>query len=165
MNSRDEAQTEMAGEFGSHNTIDPKSHNVQLHAPHRIHLYEIGLRRSPRLKQKGEQRAKQEKAHVTFAKRLPKLLSPFTLLCTVSDKVSMLAHQKSPTASFTERAMPMLHKLNKLYNGTPNELHTFAFSSLHVSSNECYTYCKAIQQPDVDLFVKAMQNKIHAHES
>ena len=84
MNFRDEAQTEMTGEFGSHNTIDPKSHNVQLHVPQRIHLYEIGLHHSPRLKEKGEPRAKQKKAHVTFAKRLPKLVSLFTLLCTVS---------------------------------------------------------------------------------
>ena len=166
MNSQDEARTKITCEFGSCKTPDPKSHGVQLHTPHHIKLYKIGLRRSPRLKQKAKQTAKQKKAHVTFVRRLPKLVVPLlTLLCTVINKVSMPAHQTSPTASFTERSMSRLHELNELYNGTLNELHTFAFSTLDISSNEWYTYHKAIQQPDVKLFVEAMQNKIHAHKS
>ena len=61
--------------------------------------------------------------------------------------------------------MSRLHELNELYDGTLNDMHTFSFSTLDVSSNECYTYHKATQQPDVELFVEAMQNEIHAHES
>ena len=76
----------------------------------------------------------------------------------------MPAHQTSPNASFIEQAMLMIHKLNELHGGTLRNMHTFPFSTLDVSSNKCYTYHKAIQQPDVELFVEAMQIKIHTRE-
>ena len=63
----------------------------------------------------------------------------------------MPAHQTFTNASFTERVMSRLHKLNELYDGTLHDMHNFLFSTLDVSSNECYTYHKAIQQPDVEL--------------
>ena len=132
MHSHDEAQTEKMGEFGSHETTDPKARDVSLYAPQHINLYEVSLRRSPRLKKKAKQIAKQKKAHVTFVKRLPKLVSLFTLLCTVSNKKSMPDHQTSPNASFTEQAMSRLRKLNESYDGTLNNMHTFAFSTLDV---------------------------------
>ena len=133
--------------------------------PQPVNLHAAGLRRSPRLKEKAEREAKQKKAHVSFATRLTKAISLFTVLCTVSDKLpSMPAHQVRPHATFTDRMMTKFHELNELYDGTLNEMHHFAFSTIDVANNEVFTYHKAMKQPDARLFVEAMQKEISDYE-
>jgi hypothetical protein len=65
----------------------------------------------------------------------------------------------SPTASFLEQMILKIHEVNKLYNGTLNAVVNYAFSTfdLDTSSNEVFTYTKALQQQDADKFVKAMR--------
>ena len=59
------------------------------------------------------------------------------------------------------------HELNKLYDGTLNLIVAYAFSTvaLDMSNNEVFTYTKAIQQPDTDQFIEAMQKEINDNES
>ena len=81
MNSQDKAQTKTTGEFSSHETTDPKLHDVHLYAPQHINLYKVGLRRSPRIKEKAEQTAKQKKGTLYFRKEIAKTcISLYTAL-------------------------------------------------------------------------------------
>ena len=59
------------------------------------------------------------------------------------------------------------HELNELYDGTLNSIVAYAFSTiaLHTSNNEVFMYTKALQQPNADLFINAMQKEINDHES
>jgi len=115
----------------------------------------------PLLKELAEQKSKQQvKAHVTWAKKLPAVVTLFTLFSLVSDfRVNMPSTPISPTASFLEQMILKIHEVNKLYNGTLNAVVNYAFSTfdLDTSSNEVFTYTKALQQQDADKFVKAMR--------
>jgi len=51
-----------------------------------------------------------------------------------------------------------IHELNELYDGTMNTIVCYALSTvaLDMSNNKVFTYTKALQQPDADKFVEAM---------
>ena len=69
--------------------------------PSRVNLHESGLRRSPRLQEKAEWW--HEKVHVTWASKLPRVVTLFTLFSLVSDfKVAVPSYALSPNASYTD---------------------------------------------------------------
>jgi hypothetical protein len=134
----------------------------------RINLYKAGFHRSPRLLELAQNATCSEKAHVTWSKSLPKLVSLFTLFCFVSNLAPQLpSHKISPTASFTNQMANRLHEVNKLYDGTLNDVISYAFSTLEIdtSNNEVFTYSKAMKEPDANCFIEAMQKEVQDHES
>jgi hypothetical protein len=129
-------------------------------------LHESGLCRSPRLKKQAERR--HEKAHVTWATKMPRVVTLFTLFSFVSDyKVAAPSYALSPNASYTDRMVSCVHELNKLYDGTMNTIVSCAFSTvaLDMSNKEVFTYTKALQQPYADKFVEAMGKEVNDHKS
>ncbi len=73
----------------------------------------------------------------------------------------------SPTATLAERMVCCFHKVNELYNGTLNAIHSYVFSAvaLDMLNNEVFTYTKAMQQPDSVQFIEAMTKELYNHES
>ncbi len=148
--------------------VSAESLSSQLNLSPRVNLHEAGLRHSPRLLELAQNATRSEKAHVTWSKSLPKLVSLFILFCFVSDSAPQLpSHKLSPTALFTNRMANRLHKVNKLYDGTLNDIISYAFSALHIdtSNNEVFTYSKAMKEPDANCFVEAMQKEVEDHKS
>ena len=78
----DNAATKRRDDFGAQATTEPTT-NDHLLMPSRVNLYESGLRRLPRLQEQATRR--QEKAHVTWASKLPHIVTLFTLFSLVSD--------------------------------------------------------------------------------
>jgi hypothetical protein len=78
----DNAASKSWDDFGAHTTTEPVTKDHLL-MPSRLNLHESGLRRSPRLKEQAERR--HEKAHVTWATKLPRVVTLFTLFSFVSD--------------------------------------------------------------------------------
>ena len=76
----------------------------------------------------------------------------------------MPSYTIKPTASFTARDMHRFHEINKLYDGTVNQLHHFAFSTIDISSNEVFTYHKSMKEADAERLIAAMQKEISNHE-
>ncbi len=96
--------------------------NDHLLMPSRVNLHESGLRRSPRLKEQAERR--HEKAHITWASKLPRVMTLFTLFSFVSDyKDTVPSYALSPNASYTDRMVSRVHELNELYDGTDEYRH------------------------------------------
>ena len=124
--------------------------------PTHINIYEEGIHCSPRLKENAAKNGIKRKAHVTFGATLLKTVSLFTLLCNVKESLpSMPSYPIKPNASLTSHAMHYFHELNELYDGTVNQLHYFAFSTIEISINEVFTYHKAMKvggpyQPKLD---------------
>ena len=77
---------------------------------------------------------------------------------------SITSYQIKPNASFTARTIFRFHELNELYDGTVNQLHHFAFSTMDISSNEVLTYQKAMKEAAAELFIAAIQKEISDHE-
>ena len=59
-----------------------------------------------------------------------------------------------------------LHEVNKLYDGTLNDVISYAFSTLEIdtSNNKMFTYSKAMKEPDANCFIEAMQKEVEDHE-
>ncbi len=122
----------------------------------------------PRLLELAQNATRSEKAHVTWSKSLPKLVPLFTFFCFVSDLApQLLSHKISPTASFTNQMANCLHEVSELYDGTLNDLISYAFSALEIdtSNNEVFTYSKAMKEPDANRFIEAMQKEVEDHKS
>ena len=138
--------------------MEPKdSTDVGLNMPTRINIYKAGLRRSPRLKENTANNGIKQKSHVTFGATVLKTVYLFTFLCNVKDSLpSMPYYPIKPNASLTARAMHRFRELNKLYDGTVNQLHHFDFSIINISSNEVFTYHKSMKKADAELFIAAM---------
>jgi hypothetical protein len=132
--------------------------NNHLLMPSRVNLHDSGLRCLPRLQEKAERR--HEKVHVTWASKLPRVVTLFTLFSLVSDfKVAVPSYALSPNASYTDRMVSCVHELDKLYDGTMNTVVSYAFSTvaLDMSYNKVFTYTNTLQQPDANKFVEAVQ--------
>jgi hypothetical protein len=129
--------------------VDTDTHaGNQLMMAQRVNLYEAGLRQSPRLKDLAEKKATNEKAHITWALNLSRVITLFTLYSLVSIiKIPMPSFKISPQATFTEHAATRFHKVNELYNGTLNSICSYVFSmvTLDMSNNKVFTYTKAMQ--------------------
>jgi hypothetical protein len=83
---QDDALAINTGNDFGHPAPSASSTENDMQMPKCINLHESGLRRSPRLKELAEQKTKQQvKAHVTWAKKLPPLVTLFTLFSLVSD--------------------------------------------------------------------------------
>jgi hypothetical protein len=81
----DALATNRGNDFG-HLAPPASSPDNKMLMPQCVNLHESGLRRSPRLKELAEQKTKQQvKAHVTWAKKLPPLVTLFTLFSLVSN--------------------------------------------------------------------------------
>jgi hypothetical protein len=93
---------------------------------------------SPRLKELAENKATNEKAHVTWASNLSQVITLFTLYSLVSNNnIPMPSYTISPQATFAECAMTRFHKVNELYDGTLNSICSYAFSTITLNmSNE-----------------------------
>ena len=52
-----------------------------------------------------------------------------------------------------------------MYDGTDNQIHHFAFLSMDVVSNEVFTYHKAMNEADAELFIDLTKKEIFYHES
>ena len=61
--------------------------------------------------------------------------------------------------------MHSFHELNELYDGTINQFHHFAFSSIAIESNKVFTYHKATKEAYVELFIATIPKEIYDHES
>jgi hypothetical protein len=97
--------------------------------PSRVNLHESGLRRSPRLQEKAEWW--HEKVHVTWASKLPRVVTLFTLFSLVSDfKVAVPSYALSPNASYTDSMVSCVHELNEFCDGTMNIVVSYAFSTV-----------------------------------
>ncbi len=55
-----------------------------------------------------------------------------------------------------------LHEVNKLYDGTLNDVISYAFSALEIdtSNKKVFLYSKAMKEPDANGFVEAMQKEV-----
>jgi hypothetical protein len=101
LDTHDVARIRQSNNFDS--PASAESSSSQLTLSPRVNLHEAGLRRSPRLLELAQNATRSEKAHVTWSKSLPKLVSLFTLFCFVSDSApQLLSHKLSPTALFTD---------------------------------------------------------------
>jgi hypothetical protein len=60
-----------------------------------------------------------------------------------------------------------LHEVNKLYDGTLNDVISYAFSALEIdaSNNKVFTHSKEMKEPDANCFIEAMQKEVEDHES
>jgi hypothetical protein len=60
-----------------------------------------------------------------------------------------------------------LHVVNELYDGTLNDIISYAFSALEIdtSNNKVFTYSKAMKESDANCFIEAMQKEVEDHES
>ena len=93
----DNAASKSRDDLGAQATTDQMT-NDHLLMPSRVNLHESGLRRSPRLKEQAERR--HEKAHITWASKLPRVMTLFTLFSLVSDyKNTVPSYALSPNAS------------------------------------------------------------------
>ena len=96
----DNAASKRKDDFGAQATTEPTKNNHLL-MPSCINLHESGLRRSPRLQEKAERR--HEKAHVTWASKLPRVVTLFALFSLDSDfKVAAPSYALSPNAPYTD---------------------------------------------------------------
>jgi hypothetical protein len=101
----------LSNDFNSPALVEYPSSQLTL-SP-RINLYEAGLCRLPCLLKFAQKATHSEKAHVIWSKSLPKLVSPSTLFCLISDFVLELpSHKISSTASFTNQMANCLHKID-----------------------------------------------------
>ncbi len=106
--------------------------------------------------------------HITWASKLPHVITLFTLFLFIGDyKVTAPSYALSFNVTYTDCMVSHTHELNELYDGTLNLIVAYAFSTiaLDMSNNEVFTYTKAIQQPDTDQFIEAMQKEIDDNES
>ena len=99
-----------------------------------MNLHEAGLRRSPRLIEKAQrEKAKQAKAHVKFCSKLASFVTLFTVLSTVCNVLPFLpARQLPPNASFPARMINCFNEHNALWDGTLNQMHHWALSTLNL---------------------------------
>ncbi len=158
----DNAAARIGNEFGSAVDTDARTRN-QLTMPQRVNLHKAGLRQSPRLKELVDATSSKEKAHVTWASKIPRVVMLFTLYSLVSNmKIDTPLYNISPNATFAEWTASRLHEVNELYDGMLNSICTYAFSTnaLDMSNNEVFTYTKAMQQPDSAQFIEAMLKEI-----
>ena len=162
----DDAAARIGSEFGS--PVDTNAHaRNQLTMPQHMNLHEAGLRRSPCL-QELEAKKSNKKAHVTWATKATRVISLFTLYSLVTDiKIDMPAYNISPSATLAECVVCRFHEVNELYDGTLNSICAYAFSTLalDMTNNEVFTYMKAMQQPDAQQFIEAMDKEINDHQS
>ncbi len=94
------ARIRQANNFNSPAFVESSSSQLTL-SP-RVNLHKAGLCCLPRLLELAQNAICSEKAHDTWSKSLPKLVSLFTLLCFVRDPAPQLpSHKHTPTASFT----------------------------------------------------------------
>ena len=79
----------------------------------------------------------------------------------------MPAYNISPSATLAKHAVCCFHEVNELYDDTLNSIYAYAFSTLalDMTNNEVFTYTKAMQQPDAQQFVEAMDKEISNHQS
>ena len=167
VNSNDDARAVSQNDFGSPVDTDARA-GSQLTMPQRVNLHEAGLRRSPRLKELEGKKKSNEKAHVTWASNVTKVVTLLSIFSFVSDaSITLPSYSISPDASLAEKMVSRFHEVNELYDGTLNAIHTYAFSAitLDMSNNEVFTYTKAMQQPDSNQFIEAMAKEIEDHES
>ena len=162
----DDAAARIGSEFGS--PVDTNAHaRNQLTMPQRMNLHEAGLRQSPCL-QELEAKKSNKKAHITWATKATRVISLFTLYSLVTDiKIDMPAYNISPSATLAECVVCRFHEVNELYDGTLNSICAYAFSTLalDMTNNEVFTYMKAMQQPDAQQFIEAMDKEINDHQS
>ena len=165
--SNDNARAVSQNDFSSPADTDAHA-RTQLTMPQRVNLHEAGLRRSPRLKELEGKKKSNEKAHVTWASSVTKVVTLLSIFSFVSDtRVTLPSYNIAPDATLAEKMISRFHEVNELYDGTLNAVHTYAFSAitLDMSNNEVFTYTKAMQQPDATQFIEAMAKEIEDHES
>ena len=139
----DNAASKRRDEFGAQATTEPTTNNHLLMSS-RVNLHESGLHHSPCLQEKAKRQ--HEKEHVTWASKLPCVVTLFTLFSLVSDfNVAVPSYALSPNASYTDRMVFCVHELNELYDGTMKTVVSYAFSTvaLDMSNNKVFTYTKA----------------------
>ena len=71
----------------------------------------------------------------------------------------MPSYPIKPNASLTARDMHRFNELNELYDGTVNQLHHLDFSTINISSNEVFTYHKAMKEADAELLFLQCKRK------
>jgi len=139
----------------------------ELSMPTRINLNESGLRRSARIRELKETEAKTNvatKAHVTFgAKATKTVLGLFTLFSFVSS-ISIPNHQVRSNETFTDTIVRRFEEVNEHYDNTLNQMHFLSYVT-DISSNEVFTFHKAMKEADKMDFVEAMEKEVLAHES
>ena len=165
--SNDDARAVSNNDFGLPADTDAHA-RAQLTMPQRVNLHEAGLRRSPRLKELEGKRKSTEKAHVTWASSVTKVVTLLSIFSFVSDtRVTLPAYNIAPDATLAEKMVSRFPEVNELYDGTLKAVHTYAFSAitLDMSNNEVFTYTKAMQQPNLKQLIKAMVKEIEDHES
>jgi hypothetical protein len=146
----DDVAAQIGNEFGSAMDTDAHTRN-QLTMPQRMNLHKAGLCLSPRLKELVDATSSKEKAHVTWASKIPRVVMLFTLYSLVSNvKIDMPLYNISPNATFAKHTASHLHEVNELYDRMLNSICTYAFSTIapDMSNNKVFTYTKAMQQPD-----------------
>jgi hypothetical protein len=126
--------------------------------PQHVNLHEAGLRQSPRLKELVDNRQANVKAHVTWASKVTKVVTLLSIFSFMSNVSNLPSYNISPMATLADKMVCRFHEVNKLYNGTLNAIHSYAFSAiaLDMSNNEVFTYDKTMQQPNSVQFIEAM---------
>ena len=76
----------------------------------------------------------------------------------------MPQHRTEKNAKFSQHAMNRFHEVNKLYDGTMNNVHHLLYAT-DISSNDSFTFRNAMEQDDKMAFVDAMEKEIADHEA
>jgi hypothetical protein len=133
----------------------------ELRLPPRLNLSESGLRQSERIK------ALQQKAHnpthVAWGTRTKRSVSALITLFSFVSHVTVPDHELWTHATLSGHMIKHFEELNEHYDGTMNQIHFLSFST-DVSSNEVFTYKKAMTRKDAHLFVATMQKEVADHE-
>ena len=86
------------------------------------------------------------------------------LLVALATNNKIPKHRTNPNSTFTEQVMNRFHEVNKLYDGTLNEVHHL-FYATGISSNKSFKFRNEIQQDDKLSFIDAMEKEITDHEN
>jgi hypothetical protein len=119
----------------------------------------------PCLKEHVEKNATKEKAQVTWASKENKGSHPSHNFSFVND-VHLPSFTIFLKETMSEKMITHFHKMNELYNGILNAIHSYAFGAVALDmSNKVFPYTKAMQHSDSAQFTEAMSKEIYDHES
>ena len=125
--------------YNSNLYSDPSSHNFDtqsLTITKRLNPHDNGLRRYARLRESREkEELKKRKVHTTYSTAAStKVAFGVFLLFDLSSRVTIPKQQTNTDAILTEQVIIRFHKVNELYDGTPNKTLNL-FNSTDITTN------------------------------
>ena len=76
----------------------------------------------------------------------------------------MPQHQVSHNETYTDSLIRKFEEVNEHFDNTINGMYLFSLTT-DISTNETFTYHKAMKEKDRMKFIQAMENEVYDHES